>query len=612
MKSYYLVSLLKSPLSPLIYESDYELKSGNIVEITLNNKVKLGVIISKTQKPEFDCEEILSVKDEFFTQATLVNAKFISDYYVCSLGDALSLFVPFRKNQMVETKSVNSGITLSNEQQKAYEFVQKKSRSLLFGETGSGKSEIYIKCIEDCINSGKTAIFLMPEIGLTPQMKKRLKIVFGDMVAIWHSKISKIAKEKILEDIRAGKVTLLAGTRSALFLPIRNLGLIVVDEEHDDSYKSNQRPRYNARDLALLFAKRAEAKVLLGSATPSLSSYKNLPRFRLKGTYFKSSKNYIYENSVSELSFDMIEKIKEHLDKKEQIIVFLPTRANFKYITCRDCGSNITCPYCSVGMSLHVKKNALVCHYCNYAQAIPKICPVCGSENLHSNRIGTAEVVERLRDLFKGKAIKKFDRDEVKTAKKLNSILKDFNDKKIDILVGTQMLSKGHDYHSVGLSVIIGIDAILNMPDFRARERAISLVHQIAGRAGRSGEGEVYIQSQNIDLIKKFMDDYEDFIMDELTHREDIYPPNIKLLKILVSHKKDEIASQIIEETNRIAQNFPKIDIVGFGRAGIEKIANKYRYNMLLRSKDTQELLKFAHTCKKLSVEIDVDPLSFS
>ncbi len=612
MKSYYLVSLLNSPLTPLTYQSEYELKSGNIVEVTLNSKTRFGVVVSKVLEPTFTCEEILSVKDEFYTGQTLSLAKFISDYYVCSLGDALKLFVPSSKNQIFLNANIQTNIILSPEQTKAYEFIQKKSRSLLFGDTGSGKSEIYIKCIEDCINGGKNAIFLMPEIGLTPQMKKRLKIVFGDMVAIWHSKVSKKSKEKILEDIRDGKVKLIAGTRSALFLPVSNLGLIVVDEEHDDSYKSNQRPRYNAKDLALLFAKRAEARIVLGSATPSLGSFKNLPRFRLRGTYFKSKKRFIYENSTSGITSGMLQIIKEHLDKNEQIIIFLPTRANFKYITCFDCGSNITCPYCSVGMSLHVKRNALVCHYCNFSQAVPKICPTCKGHNLHSNRIGTAEVVARLEEEFSDKVIGKFDRDEIRTTKQLNAILKDFNEKKIDILVGTQMLSKGHDYHSIGLSVIMGIDSLLSMPDFRARERAISLVHQIAGRAGRSGEGEVYIQTQNADLISRFMDDYEDFLNDELTYRKEIYPPFTKLLKVLASHKKDEKANEMIQTAHQLAQSFPKLEIVGYGRANIEKIANKYRYNMLLRSTDTQELLKFAHRCKALHVEIDIDPLSFS
>ena len=612
MKHFFLVSLLGSPLSPLTYESEYDLKAGNIVEVTLNKKAKLGVVLSQISKPSFKCEEIIGVKEEYYTQETISLAKFISDYYVCSLGDALKLFIPNFKNSKHIKHTIKSDINLSNEQTKAYDFIQKHEKSLLFGDTGSGKSEIYIRCIEDCINSGKNAIFLMPEIGLTPQMKKRLKRVFGDIVAIWHSKVTKKAKEKILEDLKNGKISLIAGTRSALFLPVSNLGLIVVDEEHDDSYKSSQRPRYNAKDLALLFAKRVGSKIVLGSATPSLGSYKNLPKFRLRGTYFQNNKRFTYEKSVSELSFKMIGAIREHLDRKEQIIIFLPTRANFKYITCKDCGSNITCPYCSVGMSLHLKKNALVCHYCNFTQRIPEICPTCGGNNLHSNRIGTAEVVARLEQEFKDRVVAKFDRDEVRTARQLNRLLKDFNDKKIDILVGTQMLSKGHDYHSIGLSIVMGIDAILNMSDFRARERAISLTHQIAGRAGRSGEGEVYIQTQNPDLFQKFMDDYEDFLIDEMKYRKEIYPPFVKLLKILISHKKDEKAAQILDDVRAIAQKFPKLEIVGYGKANIEKIANKYRYNMLLRSHDTVELLRFAHSCKHLHVEIDIDPLSFS
>ncbi len=583
-----------------------------MVEVFLNSKQKLGVVILKTTKPEFECSEILSVKDEFLKPIYISLAKFISEYYVCSLGDALKLFVPSFKNPLHVEHSVKTNIVLSSEQNKTFDFIQHHQKSLLFGDTGSGKSEIYIKCIQECINSGKNALFLMPEIGLTPQMKKRLKSHFGDIVAIWHSKVTKKAKEKILQKLQNGEIALIAGTRSALFLPIENLGLIVVDEEHDDSYKSNQRPRYNAKDLAILFAKRFEAKIVLGSATPTLGSFKNLPRFRLKGTYHDSNKKFIYENSPSKLSDAMLAKIKEHLKADEQVIVFLPTRANFKYISCQDCGSNINCPYCSVGMSLHSAKHALVCHYCNFTQRIPQECPTCKGHNLHSSRIGTAEVVARLSEVFKDRVVKKFDRDEVRTMRKLNSMLKEFNDKEIDILVGTQMLAKGHDYHSIGLSVIMGIDAVLNMPDFRAKERAVALVHQIAGRAGRAGEGEVYIQTQNPELFKSYMSDYEDFLNDEMRYRKDIYPPNIKLLKVLVSHKKDEKAVKILDDVRVIALKFPRLEIVGYGKSNIEKIANKYRYNMLLRSHDTVELLRFAHSCKHLQVEIDIDPLSFS
>jgi len=609
---HYLISILNSPLQPFTYSHEEELKQGNIVEVTLNSKSRLGVVVTKIDKPEFTCSDILAIKEEFFREETLSIAKFISEYYVCSLGDALSLFTPISKNSLYSEITVKTDIVLSIEQQKAYDFLQKHNKALLFGDTGSGKTEVYIKLIEECINSGKSAIFLMPEIGLTPQTKKRLKDAFGDLVAIWHSKVTKKKKEQTLKKLEEGKISLIAGTRSALFLPVLNLGLIVVDEEHDDSYKSNQRPRYNARDLALLFGKRKNAKVVLGSATPSLGSFKNLPRYRLKGTYFASTKNIYFEHANNEISAPLISKIQEHLEKDSQIIVFLPTRANFKYIVCQDCGERVLCPFCSVGMSLHVNKNALKCHYCNYTQVIPKECPTCHNIHMHSHRIGTEEVTKRLREIFPTKSIEKFDRDEVTTQKKLNAKLKDFNEKKIDVLVGTQMLAKGHDYHSVSLSVVIGIDTILNMPDFRARERAMSLLLQVSGRSGRKGLGEVYIQTQNREFFEEFFVDYEAFLNDEMFYRKEIYPPFKKLLKILVSHIKDEKASKIMSEVEKLTHNFPLIEVVGYGKANIEKIASKYRYSMLLRSDNVKELLNFAHSCKPLHVEIDIDPLSFS
>ncbi|MBL0703470.1 MAG: primosomal protein N' [Sulfurospirillum sp.] len=609
---FYLISILNSPLSPLVYICEEELKQGNIVEVTLKSKSCLGVVVSKTKKPEFTCSNIDSIKDDYFCKSAFGLAEFISQYYVCSLGDALNLFIPMTKNSLHVDVSCKTDIILSIEQQKAYDFIQKHDRSLLFGDTGSGKTEVYIKAIEKTINQGKKAIFLMPEIGLTPQTKKRLKDSFGDRIEIWHSKVNKKKKNEILKALHVGDISVIAGTRSALFLPITKLGLIVVDEEHDDSYKSNQRPRYNARDLALLFAKRKNAKIVLGSATPSLGSFKNLPKYRLKGTYFKSKKVIHFENDNNKFSDSMVKKISEHLKKDSQVIVFLPTRANFKYITCQECGEKVLCPHCSVGMSLHLNSNALKCHYCNFTQAIPKVCPNCNSTHMYSSRIGTAEVVKRLQNIFSTKVIEKFDHDEVKTQKKLKKKLNDFNEKKIDVLVGTQMLAKGHDYHGVGLSVIIGIDTILNLPDFRARERAMSLLLQVAGRSGRKGLGEVYIQTQNRDFFEDFFEDYESFLNDELYYRDKFYPPYKKLLKILVSHVRDEKASQILNEVVKIASQFSKVEVVGYGKANIEKIANKYRYNMLLRSSNAKELLKFAHSCKHLKVEIDIDPLSFS
>jgi primosomal protein N' (replication factor Y) len=237
---------------------------------------------------------------------------------------------------------------------------------------------------------------------------------------------------------------------------------------------------------------------------------------RIKETYFKSDKHISYDNSNLDLNETIFNKIQNTLDKKEQVIIFLPTRANFKYQICKDCGKSVECPFCSVSMSLHKNNNALQCHYCNYTQAIPKFCPSCKTGIIENYRLGTAEVYERLKDRFPEKEVEKFDRDSIKTDTKLKKVLKNFNDNKIDILVGTQMLSKGHDYHNVTLAVVLGIDSILNMTSYKVREKALSLLIQIAGRSGRKGFGEVLIQTKNQEFFHNYISisDYEDFLRD--------------------------------------------------------------------------------------------------
>lgn len=609
---YYLISLLHSPLSALTYASKEVLHVRNLVELTLNKKQKIGVVLKEVTKPDFICEEILHVSQKSFSSKTLNIAKFISEYYVCSLGEALGLFTPLNELQSKDITKLELDLTLSKSQQEAYNFLLSQNKALLFGDTGSGKSEVYIKLIEQTLSENKSAILLMPEIGLTPQMRKRLKKYFGSLIGIWHSKITKKAKEKIISEIEEGKIKVIAGTRSALFLPLNDLGLIIVDEEHDDSYKSGMRPRYNAKDLAHVVAKEYGARLVLGSATPSLASFHNLPFFRLKGTFFPSSKSFIFEKASNEITPKLLEKIAFYVEKKKQVIVFLPTRANFKYIQCQECGTNVTCPFCSVGMSLHVEKNALVCHYCNYTQRIPQKCPDCGCEQMEAKRIGTAQVVKDLQEIFPNSVVEKFDRDEVTTEKKLKEKLIRFNDGQIDVLVGTQMLAKGHDYHNVALSVVLGIDALINRSDFRARERALALSLQIAGRAGRNGQGEVYIQTQNEEFFKRYITDYETFLKDELEFRQELYPPFKRLLKVLVSQKKETKAQEILETILSLTCKYPNLDVIGSGKSDIEKIAGKYRYQILLRSTDVKSILRFAHEAKNFGGEIDIDPLSFS
>ena len=584
---------------------------GRLVEVKLRNKLVKGIIYSQCEKPQFKCEKVLTLLDEFYKEPYLKIFSFLSQYYSCALGEAAQLFTPFC-DKKPKNSTITIDISLSKEQQEACDFILSHETSLLFGDTGSGKTEIYMKLFEKMIQEGKTAIFLMPEISLTPQMLLRLNEKFGDLVAIWHSKITKKKKELMLEGIRSGEIKIVAGARSALFLPLKNLGLIVVDEEHDDSYKSAQRPRYHARDVAVYMGQVLGAKVLLGSATPSLTSYVKFPFYRLKGTYHDSQKSYLFEHHDSAVTEYMHAQIQQSLDAEKQAIIFLPTRANFKYLSCQDCGAFVECPYCSVGMSLHLGKNALVCHYCHYTERIAQVCPSCQQTDMRVGRIGTAQVVEELESHYPTKVIAKFDRDEITTETKLKKVLKSFNDKQIDILVGTQMLSKGHNYLGVDLAVVIGIDTILSQPDFRAREKAMSLLLQIAGRSGRKGEGRVLIQTQNREFFERYLEDYELFLQEERAFREGLYPPFAKLMKIQISGKYQNKTMEELVKVRECLERQEEIEIIGAGEAPIAKIASKFRFQILLRSHSAKALLKAASHCKCKDCEIDIDPVTFS
>jgi len=611
---FYNVALLNSPLEPLTYQSETDIQLGTLVEVSLQRRVKLqkAVIIKKVEKPSFKCVTIKEISTSYYDKKMLETASFISKYYVCSLGEALSVYTPFYEIEKTDlNEKINYTIELSENQQKAYQFTQDNKVSLLFANTGSGKTEIYITAIKNILSKQKQALLLLPEISLSPQMEQRLTKVFGEQIAIWHSKIQKKKKESIISNILSGKVKIIAGARSALFLPYHDLGLIIVDEEHDDSYKSAQKPRLHAKDLSIYIGKKYDTQVILGSATPSLSSFHKVPYFRLKETFFQSKKEISFLNSNLELNDTIINKIKDTIDNNNQVIVFLPTRANFKYQICKECGDAIECPFCSVSLSLHKNQNALQCHYCNYTQAIPKTCPSCKTGTIESFRLGTAEVYEQLQSLFKEKVIEKFDRDNIKTNTTLKKTLKQFNDNKIDILVGTQMLSKGHDYHNVTLAVVLGIDSILNMTSYKVREKALSLLIQIAGRSGRKGFGEVLIQTKNEDFFHNYLElsDYEDFLKDELKQRVDLYPPHFRIARIIFSHKNALIAKKELDQYIHLFKNNLDIHIIGFGECNIFKIANKYRYEMLIRSNNVTSLLGILHSITSPIVSIDMDTL---
>ncbi|MEO1928478.1 MAG: primosomal protein N' [Nautiliaceae bacterium] len=595
---YYDVAIINTP-KVFTYESEDELKEGDVVEVEVKSRIVSGYVIKEVEKPDFKCKPVIKKLFSFSpNKQKIIN--FISSYYVAPIGEVVSLF--FKGESFISPKDINTNINLTPKQQEAFSFLNKNNVSILFGDTGSGKTEIYIKLIEKTLKKGKEALFLLPEIAITSQMEKRLKVHFKDTLAIWHSKVTKKTKEKILNGIAKGEIKVVAGARSALFLPFENLGLVIVDEEHDDSYKSESIPKYNAKDLAIYFGKVYGAKVVLGSATPLVSDLYKFPYFRLKGTFFNTTKKRYFRESFDEF---IIDKISETLKNKKQIIIFLPTRANFKYMICANCAKAVKCKYCDVAMSVHKNKRALVCHYCNYTSQIPNRCEFCGGEEFINERIGTSELKEKLEELFSNAVIEKFDRDIVTSKTRIEKILKRFANKEIDILVGTQMLAKGHDYPDVALSVVLDIDFVLNSADFRASERAFALAKQVEGRAGRRSDGEVIIQTLNREFFDR---SYEEFYEEEIEFRKDLgYPPFNRLIRIEFQSKKKEEAFLNMQKFLKCLGD--KEEIVGSGEAPIFKINNIYRYQVLLKGKNLHKLIA---PCVDLSkMKVDVDPVSF-
>ena len=614
---YYKVNLLKSSAPHLTYHTKTPLERGRVVTVPLKSTSKEAIVIDEVEQPQFQTVGIDCISEKHYKVEQIEIASFLSQYYFSSFGEAISLFMPYRDNYKhtnIDTIKAEPP-TLSNLQQKAYENILANDKTLLFGVTGSGKTEIFISLIYEMIEEKKNSIFLMPEISLTPQMEKRLRIYFGNSVAMWHSKLSKKKKEQILDRIASGEITLIAGARSALFVPLRDIGLIIVDEEHDDSYKAMTRPRYHARDVAVLMGDKIGAKVLLSSATPSVSSYHKYPIVKLDKPYRETLKSYHFISGTT-LSTEMINSIQKNYEEGGQGLVFVPTRGNFKYLYCEKCGKTHLCPYCSVGMALHRYRRHIKCHYCGYTEAIAEQCTYCGYHPLKSERMGTVEAIEMIQKEIPNIQIEQFDKDSITTPKKLKDALNRFEAQESQLILGTQMLSKGHDYANITLSVILGLDYILGLADYRARERAMSLLIQIAGRSGRAKEAQVLIQSNHPEVFEPYLYDYEKFLQDELSFVEDQYPPFVSLARILIAHKEQEKAmnttANIVEKLRRHQNIEQDIEIIGHGKAPIEKIANKYRYHILLRSKKRTPLLQLLHSINQRGIEIDMDPIEFS
>ncbi|PCJ58977.1 MAG: primosomal protein N' [Planctomycetota bacterium] len=510
---------------------------------------------------------------------------------------------------------------------------------LLLGITGSGKTEVYLEIIQKAIELGKQAIMLVPEIALTPQTVATFKNRFNN-VAIMHSNLTD--KQRFLEwrKICAGNVDVVIGARSAIFAPLNNIGVIIVDEEHETSYKQDRAPRYNARDISILRAKNNDATVILGSATPSLESYlnslnkkntiinlkKRVGISRLPTFHIINLKDEVTSNKKFEIFSDyLLQEIKANIKRLQQSIIFLNRKGYFPHLSCKKCGETIKCKSCDIGLTIYKSQNKASCNYCGYSIYIPKNCPTCKSENIIFKGFGTERVEQVLRLLLPNARILRMDGKTMTTSKKHEKAYNDFKKHKYDILIGTQMIAKGLDFPKVTLVGILQIDSSLAFLDFRMAEKAYQLLCQVAGRAGRSKDlGKVVIQTYNPEhyvIEHAIMNNYKTFAIKELENRKKLsYPPYCKLAKILFRSRNERI---LISYTNHLSSSFKKVALdmkqicLGPAPAGIEKLENDYRIQFLFkcnsngqRKKLLELVEKSISTSKHIRYFIDIDPQS--
>jgi primosomal protein N' (replication factor Y) len=512
---------------------------------------------------------------------------------------------------------------------------------LLHGVTGSGKTEVYLRAIEKVLDLKGSAIFLVPEIALTPQLISRIKEKFDDdIIAILHSGIGKSSKYDEWRRAERGDAKIIIGARSAIFAPVKNLRLIIVDEEHDASYKQDERLTYNARDCAMVKARLSSAAVILGSATPGLQTYFNIQEKDI--THLTLAKRVVdrplpeieiidmkdereERGNLSVLSKKLKAAIHDTLASKKQTLLFLNRRGFNTFLVCMDCGYIFKCLNCSVSMTHHMSDGTMRCHYCDYSLKAPPLCPECGGSNIRNHGVGTEKLQVEIETLFPQARVVRMDSDSMSKRGAYERTLRELDRGTIDILVGTQMIAKGHDFPNVTLVGIVSADTSLNIPDFRASERTFQIITQVSGRGGRGDfPGRVIIQTLNPEqyAITYARDhNYLGFYNEEMaTRRELSYPPFSRMVKFRISSTKEDRAKKCAallgEIARKIAQNY-NITVMGPAEAPIAKIKGRYRWHMLLRGKDVKKLHALSGIILEqvgksdAEIRLDVDPLNF-
>ncbi|EHC2042208.1 primosomal protein N' [Listeria monocytogenes] len=585
----------------------------------------------------FEGNEITAVELKKQAETTDATIKKLVDLGLLSVQEKVVSRDPYENHQFEKSESLQ----LLPDQQTACEKIiaaTDQETFLIHGVTGSGKTEIYLQTIEAKLKEGKEAIVLVPEISLTPQMVERFKSRFGSEVAVLHSALSSGEKYDEWRKIERKEARVVVGARSAVFAPFENLGIIIIDEEHEASYKQEDNPRYHARDVAIWRATKYQCPVVLGSATPSLESFARAK----KGVYtlielpsrvndrampevrVVDMREELRKENRTEFSTELLEKIKDRIAKKEQTVLMLNRRGYSSFVMCRDCGYVVECPNCDISLTYHQSSNQMKCHYCGHEERVPQKCPSCEGEHIRYFGTGTQKVEESLTKLIPEARVIRMDVDTTRTKGAHEKLLKSFRNHEADILLGTQMIAKGLDFPDITLVGVLNADTMLHLPDFRASERTFQLLTQVSGRAGRHERtGEVIVQSYNpehysIEFAKKH--DFIGFYNHEMQLRKmGSYPPFYYLTMINVSDENEMKAIRTIQEMAQFLRGKlgPDAVILGPVPSTITRIKNKYRYQCIIKYKIEPNLKKELKTLithyqkdqqKGLTITIDVQP----
>lgn len=622
-----------------------ECTTGYRVIAPFGKRSLTGFVISDSfEKPDgnYKVKPITRVIDKkvLFGQNEIDLARWISSMYFCSHGEALSSMLPGgrrdSRSPAFDSEDPVSPVPrqLSLEQINSVEAITVSNNKLLYlyGITGSGKTEVFLQAAETVIDQGKSVIYLVPEISLTHQLISQVRSRFNNRVAILHSALTPSQRLVEWHKIKSGESDLIIGARSAIFAPAVKLGLIIIDEEHENSYKSGSTPRYHARQVAMKRASLATARLVMGSATPSVEAYQlmeegkikrlNLTK-RLSGGAVPKNRIIDMKGSNGPLSKELITEMKITHSQGKQTILFLNRRGFSYFFHCKSCGWDMECKHCSVSMTYHKNTNKMICHYCGSVHYPVSVCPSCSSLDVGYSGFGTELIEDEVKKFFPDLTIARIDSDSVKKKGSLAQTLEDFKNRKIDILLGTQMVAKGLNFPGVRLVGIVLADSGLHLPDFRAGERTFSLITQVSGRAGRyTPDGLVLIQTYDPDnnAIRMAADNkQEEYYKDEIENRRVLgFPPFSRLFRLVFRGIKESDVIEYAEKVYRSLDgwNLNQVEILGPAECPIKKISRNYRYQILLRTNnfnaahEAVDHLKQIATKTKVYMEIDVDPVS--